>query len=206
MDDSEPYYPQIVDDQTLLEPAYQWAFGGDPFHIRIYNRATGLGQVLTLDGAVGNRVNAVMRSGDYSWDIRPNSDGFVLSPHNYPHVCINQIGGSGGPLQTWSDAASPSDNGSTFRILQEYEPDYVLGDANGDGKVTITDAVYVVNYILGQPAADFCEEAADLNGDNNITITDAVMIVNIILGQGQNVKEQNLKELRLKLQHLPEPQ
>jgi len=206
MDDSEPYYPQIVDDQTLLEPAYQWAFGGDPFHIRIYNRATGLGQVLTLDGAVGNCVNAVMRSGDYSWDIRPNSDGFVLSPHNYPHVCINQIGGSGGPLQTWSDAASPSDNGSTFRILQEYEPDYVLGDANGDGKVTITDAVYVVNYILGQPAADFCEEAADLNGDNNITITDAVMIVNIILGQGQNVKEQNLKELRLKLQHLPEPQ
>jgi len=63
------------------------------------------------------------------------------------------------------------------------EPEYVLGDANGDGKISITDAVYVVNYILQQAAADFNEKAADVNGDGSITITDAVQIVNIILGQ-----------------------
>jgi len=64
----------------------------------------------------------------------------------------------------------------------------LAGDVNGDGKVSITDAVYVVNYVLQQPAADFQEKAADLNGDGKITITDAVQIVNIILGQGNNVK------------------
>ncbi len=60
-----------------------------------------------------------------------------------------------------------------------------LGDANGDGKVTITDAVTVVNYILGNPSADFNFNAADVNGDEKITITDAVGVVNIILGAGK---------------------
>jgi len=64
----------------------------------------------------------------------------------------------------------------------------IAGDANGDGKVTITDAVYIVNYVLQQPAPDFILEAADLNADGSITITDAVMVVNIILGQGQEEK------------------
>lgn len=125
--EEEPYYPMWVDDQTLQQPAYHWAFGGDPLHIKVYNRATGLNQVLTLDGAPDdNRVNAVMRTGDYSWAIRPNSDGFVLSPHGQPTVCINQFGGSQGALQTWKDDNSPYDDGSTFRIY----------DAPTDGIIT----------------------------------------------------------------------
>ncbi len=58
-----------------------------------------------------------------------------------------------------------------------------FGDANGDGKVSITDAVYVVNYVLNQPQTDFRKAAADMNSDGQITITDAVMIVNFIIGQ-----------------------
>ncbi len=61
------------------------------------------------------------------------------------------------------------------------EPDFVTGDANGDGQVTITDAVAIVNSILGNSSAGFNEAAADVNGDGNITITDAVGVVNIIL-------------------------
>ena len=65
-----------------------------------------------------------------------------------------------------------------------------LGDANVDTNVTITDAVSVVNYILGNPSADFSKVAANVNGDldakgePNITITDAVGVVNIILNSG----------------------
>ncbi len=61
-----------------------------------------------------------------------------------------------------------------------------VGDANGDGKVTITDAVTVVNYILGNPSNGFVFDAADVNGDKKITITDAVGVVNIILGAGSS--------------------
>ena len=60
----------------------------------------------------------------------------------------------------------------------------VKGDANGDGKITITDAVAIVNYILGTPSPGFNIQAADVSGDNDITITDAVAVVNIILNSG----------------------
>ena len=59
----------------------------------------------------------------------------------------------------------------------------IPGDANGDGAVTITDAVAIVNYILGNPSAGFNKAAADVSGDGNISITDAVGVVNIILTQ-----------------------
>ena len=59
----------------------------------------------------------------------------------------------------------------------------IKGDANGDGEVTITDAVAIVNKILGNASENFNESAADVNGDGVITITDAVGVVNIILGQ-----------------------
>ncbi len=71
-----------------------------------------------------------------------------------------------------------------FSTIEAIVPSVILGDANGDGKVTITDAVGIVNHILDNPSADFSSEAADTNGDEKITITDAVGVVNIILNQG----------------------
>ena len=61
----------------------------------------------------------------------------------------------------------------------------VSGDANGDYQVTITDAVSVVDCILGNAPEGFNAEAADVNKDGNVNITDAVGIVDIIL----NAKE-----------------
>ena len=63
---------------------------------------------------------------------------------------------------------------------------FLKGDANGDGSVTITDAVAIVNKILGNASDNFNKAAADVNGDGEITITDAVGVVNIILN---NVSE-----------------
>jgi len=57
----------------------------------------------------------------------------------------------------------------------------MMGDANGDGSVTITDAVAVVDYILGNTPDDFNTTAADVNKDGQVNITDAVAIVDIIL-------------------------
>ncbi len=69
-----------------------------------------------------------------------------------------------------------------------------LGDVNGDTKITITDAVGIVNYILGNTSANFHAEAADVNSDGSISITDAVRVVNIILNQGSGVKERRTLE------------
>ena len=54
-------------------------------------------------------------------------------------------------------------------------------DVNHDGSVTIVDAMYIVNFVLGNPPSDFSWFNAELNGDGNITIADAVVVVEMIL-------------------------
>lgn len=67
-----------------------------------------------------------------------------------------------------------------------------IGDANADGKVTITDAVGIVNKILGNPSTGFVDRAADVNRDTHITITDAVGVVNIILNSGSSAPKMDV--------------
>ena len=111
---SEPYYPSVVDEETLIyDGAYYWAFGGNPYHVKVYNYTTGFNETLTPDDG-----NAVMRPGEYLWDLLPNSDGFVLRLSDTANTCINQFGGDNGPLRFWEDPRSLTDNGSTFRVFE----------------------------------------------------------------------------------------
>ena len=59
--------------------------------------------------------------------------------------------------------------------------DVKLGDVDGNGKISITDAVAVVSHILGEDIDSFVAAAADVDGNGKITITDAVAIVDMIL-------------------------
>lgn len=63
--------------------------------------------------------------------------------------------------------------------------EYSLGDANGDGRITGSDAVVAKAYILGdKPAIIF--KAADMNFDGKISSTDVVLITDEFLSQNQN--------------------
>lgn len=55
------------------------------------------------------------------------------------------------------------------------------GDVNGDGKVTVADAVAILSYILDEPPTTFSSEAADVNGDKAVTIADAIQVIDMIL-------------------------
>ncbi len=90
-----------------------------------------------------------------------------------------------------AEAIYPMDYASTLTLTNSIR----LGDVNGDDKISITDAVGIVNYILDNASANFHVEAADVNNDGNISITDAVMIVNIILNQDAAVKERRTQEV-----------
>ena len=59
--------------------------------------------------------------------------------------------------------------------------DYPLGDSNGSGKVTISDAANNIAYMLGQGNERFIWSKADVNKDGNITIVDVTDIVDIVL-------------------------
>ena len=59
----------------------------------------------------------------------------------------------------------------------------IKGDVNGDGFVTITDVVAIVNYLNGSEPVGFNKEAADFDGSGEVTITDAIKVVNMILNK-----------------------
>lgn len=60
-------------------------------------------------------------------------------------------------------------------------PDFLYGDANGDGAVDAADVVSIINYILGKPSSSFNNKNADTNGDGQILVDDAVGTVNLIM-------------------------
>ena len=58
------------------------------------------------------------------------------------------------------------------------------GDANDDGNVNVTDALWIINYIFvgGDPPVQFY--LADVNVDDIVNITDAVYLINYIFRGG----------------------
>lgn len=59
------------------------------------------------------------------------------------------------------------------------------GDANGDGKVDVKDAVLINNYYMGKEGVTIDEAAADANGDGVVNVKDAVWVVNTFLGSAE---------------------
>ena len=58
--------------------------------------------------------------------------------------------------------------------------DYIIGDANNDGVVSIADVTAIINKINNNVSSTFAESAADVNGDGLITIADVTGVINII--------------------------
>ena len=64
--------------------------------------------------------------------------------------------------------------------IVELESTAKLGDANGDGEITISDAVLIISYVVGENPLGFNLTNADVNKDGNVTIADAVKVIDMI--------------------------
>ncbi len=58
----------------------------------------------------------------------------------------------------------------------------LLGDANGDGAVTMADVVCVVNHILALPNENFEFDQADVDASQSITVADAARVLRMAIG------------------------
>jgi hypothetical protein len=68
-----------------------------------------------------------------------------------------------------------------FDIVElTYEP----GDADGNGWVSIADAIFIILYQVGGGPEPFPMEAGDANCSGSVTIGDVVYLVNYIFGGG----------------------
>ncbi|MDP3024334.1 MAG: dockerin type I repeat-containing protein, partial [candidate division Zixibacteria bacterium] len=73
---------------------------------------------------------------------------------------------------------------ASVRKAREMVATYSHGDANGDKKVTISDVVYIVNYLFKGGPAPVPFLAGDANCDGNVNITDVVYLINYLFKGG----------------------
>lgn len=66
-------------------------------------------------------------------------------------------------------------------ITSGNKTDYLLGDANGSGKVDITDVLTIVDYVLGKLNSNFIFNNADVNKDGKVNLSDALYIVDVFI-------------------------
>ena len=61
---------------------------------------------------------------------------------------------------------------------------FVHGDDNADGKITVADVVYEINYLFkgGPPPCPY--EVGDVNGDLGKTVSDVVYLINYLFKFG----------------------
>ena len=86
---------------------------------------------------------------------------------------------------TGTDNSGHLGNGFT-RTTLSCAVDYVPSDANGDGRVNISDAVYLINYIFsGGPEPKPFHMNGDSNCDGRVNISDAVYLINYIFSGGE---------------------
>jgi hypothetical protein len=65
----------------------------------------------------------------------------------------------------------------TAALMAYPQPNYVPDDANGDGAVDISDAVYLIAYIFSGGSAPEPLEAGDANCDGGVDISDVVYLI-----------------------------
>lgn len=91
--------------------------------------------------------------------------------------------GWGGSYNGWFKMSALTPAGSRNYSYRKnailFHPSYILGDVNGDGRVSVTDIVHAVDKSI---KGEF-DEKADVNNDGQVTSADATEIGNIILGK-----------------------
>jgi hypothetical protein len=67
-------------------------------------------------------------------------------------------------------------------------PQIIIGDVNGDGRVTITDATLLTDFVkTGVEPAGFIKAAADVDYSRSITMADVMAILEIILTSSSTI-------------------
>ena len=72
-----------------------------------------------------------------------------------------------------------------LKVFEEAIPGFIRGDSDGDGSISITDAIRLLGFLFAGGVKPACDDAADADDDGTITITDAIVILGyLFLGQG----------------------
>ncbi len=107
--------------------------------------------------------------------ITMDNNVFYRLTTNYEARVLHVPAGSAAAYQAdpkWSDF---------FGTIVEPEP--VVGDMDGDGRLSISDVTHLIDLLL---SGEEMPEYADVNGDGKVTISDVTAIIDLLLASGNN--------------------
>ena len=82
----------------------------------------------------------------------------------------------------WGQEIPPS--GERYFAHIASHRDYICGDPNGDGSVSLVDVVYLINYVFKGGPAPSPFEAGDVNCDGKVDTADVVYLINYLFKGG----------------------
>ncbi len=90
---------------------------------------------------------------------------------------------------TVGQTAAGAGSSTNYKLNQGFQQNFgsaacFCGDADGNGIITISDAVFLISYIFGGGAAPNPICQGDADGTGIITISDAVYLITYIFGGG----------------------
>jgi hypothetical protein len=86
------------------------------------------------------------------------------------------LNGDGAPDLLLSEASNIGHDGAVYMVSAP-SPDFIRGDANGDGRVEISDPVAVMGKLfLGNPTP-LCQDGADADDDGVLSVTDLIYLL-----------------------------
>ena len=123
MDDDDALATVNANALGLAEDAYQWAFVGDPWNIKLYNKAVGSSKVYVWNTDADEAIPAFADAATKKyWKIRKSTNSgdayanaFLLTIPSSNHQ-VNQFGGEGGSLKIWASDGT-HDPGSAFTVF-----------------------------------------------------------------------------------------
>ncbi len=142
-------------------------------------------EVLPVDAATitlenFNVENMVQAGETVTFSVTPNGEYTVAE------VTITAIDGEtiipevDGESGCYSFTMPAADVTISVTMQEQHAPDFILGDVNDDGIVSVIDATLLIDYLLGADVViNF--NAADINQDQSISVIDATLLIDMLL-------------------------
>jgi len=78
-----------------------------------------------------------------------------------------------------------SDDATFFGLLEPHDASFVRGDANDDGRLNMSDPVFVLQYLFQGTGGPYCADAADADDNGALDIADPILMLGCLFqGQG----------------------
>ena len=179
-----------VEQEAIVDKGYTVTFAGDSGvdSVTVYQTqdTSGASESVSATGSTVSR-NSATGEPDSSGDGQVNftivlKDGYSLDSVSATEGTYKNVKDLGD--NTYRITKINADTTVTITTQKSETPSgYLLGDADGDGDVTIFDTTYIQRALVGVSVpSGFDEVAADVDGDGDMTILDATYIQRYLAG------------------------